>query len=66
MLVANRPEPGAETIVYLASDPAVAEVSGEYFYDCQPKQPSAEALDDATARRLWEESERIAGIAYPA
>jgi NAD(P)-dependent dehydrogenase (short-subunit alcohol dehydrogenase family) len=60
MLFAGRPERGAATIVYLASDPAVADVSGDYFYDCRPKQPSAAARDDAAARRLWDESERIA------
>jgi len=65
MLFAGRPEPGAATIVYLASDPAVEGVSGEYFRDCQVRRPSAEALDDATARRLWEESERIASLSAP-
>jgi NAD(P)-dependent dehydrogenase (short-subunit alcohol dehydrogenase family) len=60
---AGRPEPGAATIVYLASDPAVAGVSGDYFRDCAVKRPSAEARDDAAARRLWEESERIADVA---
>jgi len=59
---AAKPEPGAETIVYLASDFAVAKVSGAYFYECRPKQPSAEACNDETARRLWEESARIAGF----
>ena len=62
-LFAGPPEPGAATIVYLASDPAVADVSGEYFFDRQPKRPSHAARDDDAARRLWEESERIAGLA---
>jgi NAD(P)-dependent dehydrogenase (short-subunit alcohol dehydrogenase family) len=61
-LFAGKPQPGAATIVYLASDPAVAEVSGEYFYECRTARPSQEARDEATARRLWEESERIAGL----
>ena len=60
MLFAGRPEPGAATIVYLASDPAAAGMSGEYLRDCEVKRPSAEACDDVTARRLWAESERIA------
>ena len=62
---AAKPEPGAETIVYLASDPGVADVSGEYFYECRPQQPSAEAQNDETARRLWAQSERIAGLSFP-
>jgi len=34
------PEKGAETIVYLASSPDVAGVSGEYFYKCRPATPT--------------------------
>jgi NAD(P)-dependent dehydrogenase (short-subunit alcohol dehydrogenase family) len=56
------PEKGAETIVYLASSPEVANVSGGYFYQCRPATPTAEARDDATAQRLWLESAKLAGI----
>jgi retinol dehydrogenase-14 len=62
MLFAGRPEAGAATIVYLASDPAVAGVSGEYFYDCRAARPSHEARDNDAARRLWEVSARLAGM----
>jgi retinol dehydrogenase 12 len=55
-------EKGAETLVYLASSADVTELSGEYFYKCQPEMPSAEALDDAAAARLWVESEKLARI----
>jgi NAD(P)-dependent dehydrogenase (short-subunit alcohol dehydrogenase family) len=56
------PEKGAQTIVYLASSPDVASVSGEYFYKCRPATPTAEARDDAAAKRLWVESAKLAGI----
>ena len=56
------PEKGAQTIVYLASSPDVASVSGEYFYKCRPATPTAEARDDAAAKRLWGESAKLAGI----
>jgi NAD(P)-dependent dehydrogenase (short-subunit alcohol dehydrogenase family) len=56
------PEKGAETIVYLASSPEVASASGEYFYKCRPMMPTAEARDDAAAKRLWVESAKLAGI----
>jgi NAD(P)-dependent dehydrogenase (short-subunit alcohol dehydrogenase family) len=56
------PEQGAETIVYLASSDVPAVVSGEYFYKCQVTPPSREAQDDNAARRLWQESERLAGV----
>ncbi|HEY3776764.1 MAG TPA: SDR family oxidoreductase [Rhizomicrobium sp.] len=57
------PEQGAETIVYLASSPEVASISGEYFYKCRPAAPTREAQDDAAAKRLWEISAEIAGKA---
>jgi NAD(P)-dependent dehydrogenase (short-subunit alcohol dehydrogenase family) len=56
------PEKGAETIVYLASSPEVAAISGEYFYKCRPATPTAGGRDDAAADRLWAESAKIAGI----
>ena len=55
------PEEGAKTIIYLASSPEVAGVTGEYFFECKPTTPTAEARNDADAKRLWEMSEKIAG-----
>ncbi len=57
------PQQGAETLVYLASSPEVANVTGEYFCKCHPVMPSREAQDDAAAQRLWVETARLAGIA---
>jgi NAD(P)-dependent dehydrogenase (short-subunit alcohol dehydrogenase family) len=54
------PEQGAETLVYLASSPDVAGVTGEYFHRCRPVTPSREAQDDAKAQRLWLETSKIA------
>jgi len=56
------PEEGAQTIIYLASSPAVAGVSGQYFYECKPATPTAEARNDDDAKRLWEISQQIAGL----
>jgi retinol dehydrogenase 12 len=61
-LFAITPEKGAETIVYLASSPEVAAVSGVYFAECRPGRLSQAAQDDAAARRLWDESARIAKL----
>ena len=55
-------EKGAETLVYLASSPEVVTISGGYFYKCQLARPTREAQDDAAARRLWSETERLAGL----
>jgi retinol dehydrogenase 12 len=56
------PEEGARTLVYLASAPEVATVSGKYFYQCKEVAPSAEAQKDADARRLWDVSLQLAGL----
>ena len=56
------PEEGAKTIIYLASSPDVAGVTGEYFFECKPTTPTAEARNDADAKRLWEASAQIAGF----
>jgi NAD(P)-dependent dehydrogenase (short-subunit alcohol dehydrogenase family) len=56
------PQKGADTLVYLASSPEVANVSGGYFYKCRPATPSKEAQDNAAAQRLWLETARLAGI----
>ena len=62
LVAAISPEKGAETLVYLASSPEVATITGGYFYKCALAQPTREAQDDAAARRLWSETERLAGI----
>jgi NAD(P)-dependent dehydrogenase (short-subunit alcohol dehydrogenase family) len=50
---------GAATQCYVATHPALAGVSGEYFADCNVKSPSDHARNDALAERLWLETERI-------
>jgi NAD(P)-dependent dehydrogenase (short-subunit alcohol dehydrogenase family) len=59
---AKSPAEGAETMIYLASSPEVAETAGEYFYKRQPTKPSALAQDDRTALELWQRSAALAGI----
>ena len=56
------PGKGAETLVYLASSPEVASLTGKYFYKCRPVTPSKEAQDDMAAQRLWLETARFAGL----
>lgn len=60
--MAIAPEQGGETSVFLASSPEMAGVSGEYFDKCKPRAPSAAALDDQAAERLWRESAGLAGL----
>jgi len=61
-LGAISPEEGAMTMVYLASSPEVAVISGAYFYECRSATPTAEARNDEDAKKLWQVSEQIAGV----
>jgi len=54
------PDEGAETRVHLGSSADVASVTGEYFHKCRPVAGSEQAQDDDAARRLWQESARLA------
>ena len=56
------PEQGARTIIYLASSPDVRDVTGQYFYRCQPMTPSTAAQSDEDARRLWDVSAKLAAL----
>ena len=56
------PEEGAKTIIYLASSPQVAAISGDYYYECKSALPTAEARNDNDAKRLWDISGQIAGL----
>ncbi|HEX4604574.1 MAG TPA: SDR family oxidoreductase [Candidatus Angelobacter sp.] len=58
------PEKGAETIVYLASADEPRSANGLYYYKCKAATPTKEAQDNESARRLWQESEKLAGITY--
>lgn len=57
------PAQGARTSVYLASSPEVRDVTGEYFVRCRSRRPSKAARDPEAARRLWEVSEQLVGLA---
>jgi hypothetical protein len=56
------PERGAETPVYLASSPQVEGVTGKYYDHMREKQSSAESYDQAVAKKLWDESEKMTGL----
>jgi NAD(P)-dependent dehydrogenase (short-subunit alcohol dehydrogenase family) len=57
------PENGADTIIYLASSPEVADTTGAYFVKRRITEPSGAARDDEAAERLWQASEALAGAA---
>jgi retinol dehydrogenase 12 len=56
------PESGARSLVWLALDPAAAELRGQYVEKQRPVVPSAAAQDDVLAAALWERSEALTGV----
>jgi NAD(P)-dependent dehydrogenase (short-subunit alcohol dehydrogenase family) len=58
----HSPEKGANTVIYLASSPDVAGVTGKYFANRRAVGSSKASHDPALARRLWEVSERLTGL----
>ena len=50
---------GARTQVWLASAPAVEDVSGRYFHGHRARRSSRISYDEAAQRRLWEASEAL-------
>ncbi|XP_078572349.1 retinol dehydrogenase 11-like [Branchiostoma floridae x Branchiostoma japonicum] len=62
MAFAITPEQGAQTVIHCAVEEALSSESGLYYSDCDVKQPSQKATDDAVARQLWEMSERMTGL----
>jgi NAD(P)-dependent dehydrogenase (short-subunit alcohol dehydrogenase family) len=53
------PAQGAATSCYLASNPALAHVTGLYFADCNPAEQSDYQKDPAMAAKLWKVSEDL-------
>jgi retinol dehydrogenase 14 len=56
------PTQGADTVVYLASSPEVAGVTGQYFYRRQPTKSTSLSYDDDLARGLWTACSRLTGL----
>jgi retinol dehydrogenase-12 len=55
----TRAKKGAATSIHLCSSPEVEGVTGEYFSECTPDQPTPAGQDDEAAERLWEVSEQL-------
>lgn len=65
-LIAISSARGAETPIYLATSPEVEGVTGRYFYRKREAASSAESRDEGVARRLWDLSEAMTGLASAA
>jgi len=58
-LVKITPEQGAETLMWLATQPADTLANGGYYYCCAPRDPNPTAHDPAVGDRLWTLSEEL-------
>lgn len=56
------PEQGAETAVFVASDPSVEKQSGQYYYRKKVHKLQSKAQNYEEALRLWEWSEEQVGL----
>jgi NAD(P)-dependent dehydrogenase (short-subunit alcohol dehydrogenase family) len=55
------PEQGAETLLWLNSQPAEALENGGYYHRCAPRVPNPTAHDPENGERLWALSEELTG-----
>ncbi|XP_072236375.1 retinol dehydrogenase 13 [Leuresthes tenuis] len=63
MRIVKDPWEGAQTTIYCAVEEKLANESGLYYSDCAPKTPAPQALDDAAAKKLWDLSASMVGLA---
>jgi len=63
---ARSAEDGAQTAIYLASAPEVADITGQAFYHKKALRSSRASHDLAVQRRLWRVSEELTGSAMSA
>lgn len=55
------PQKGADTLIYLASSPAVEGMTGKYLCDRRLVTAKSIAYDTEARRKLWERSEELTG-----
>jgi len=60
---ARSTERGADTAVWLCAEPELAGRSGGYYFDRRDRRPNAAGSNDEDARRLWDVSARMTGLA---
>lgn len=58
-VAAISPEEGAQTSIFLATDPSVAQMSGKYFTKSKAVRSSPVSYDNDIARKLWQISAQI-------
>jgi retinol dehydrogenase 12 len=61
-VAALSPAQGAETMLYLATAPEMARITGQYFVKKRAVRSSPASYDQAVAQRLWQLSETMVGL----
>ncbi|XP_008064873.1 dehydrogenase/reductase SDR family member 13 [Carlito syrichta] len=61
-LVLRTPRGGAQTPLYCALQEGIEPLSGRYFANCHVEEVPPAARDDRAAHKLWEASNRLAGL----
>ncbi|XP_015243055.1 PREDICTED: dehydrogenase/reductase SDR family member 13-like isoform X2 [Cyprinodon variegatus] len=61
-LLMKNPTQGSQTTLYCALQEGIEHLSGCYFSNCTAKEVLAKAKDDATAKKLWEISQRFCNL----
>ncbi len=64
-IIAISPEKGAQTSIYLAASPEVADITGGYFNNKKLTSPNATAQNDALAKQLWDVSLKLVNLQEP-
>ncbi|XP_029910224.1 retinol dehydrogenase 13-like [Myripristis murdjan] len=63
MLFIKSPKEGAQTTIYCAVEESLQNETGLYYSDCAPKTAAPQALDDEAAKKLWNLSASMVGLA---
>lgn len=59
-LFMKSPEKGAETTIFLCTEPGIEKYSGKYFSGSKPVKPKKDtAMDDEACKELWDISEEL-------
>ena len=61
-VASKSPVQGAQTTLYCALEPSLADKTGRYYADCREKTPSSRARRKEDAERLWQVSEELVGL----
>ena len=63
LMLSRYTEEGAETTIYLCTEPGIESKSGRYFAKSKPIKPSKKvAIDNEACKKLWEISEQFVSV----